>query len=496
MSEARESDETWGVLPSWWERVTRFFGRLRPEAESVSGRNGNGNGGPPALADQARPVTDDRPAGGVVLSRTEALLIIDESGRVRRANGLAQRLFGGGADELVGRTLGSLISLGGEKGDPFSFFVAGGVAAGVDAQATRTSGERLAVLCSAFALHRAGHVTEVVCAIRPRAEVSAPKMLPSETPAEDSVARENLERLRAERDRLEAELKKARAAAAELQNRKAGANPGKSAAPEERPKDQLWAWAEDELRRLQGTVRRTRDKLQRVEDELERALKDRDWVEERRRRAEEETLNLREELQRAQRQLRAAEAARNEVEQVFRRAEQGRRLARQQRVFAPAVDDSGSSVRVEPMAAHATPLPRSGRGSEQLARAPLPGMDLGDGSIIDWAEALARVDGDADFLRAIASAFGRDHPALLDEIRAAIEAGEAVRVERCVRQLKGAVASFAAREAIHAAQKLEALARTGKLETAPQALEQLEAQLVRLRPGIEALRNAGLTLSK
>src|SRR5215831_18171024 len=72
---------------------------------------------------------------------------------------------------------------------------------------------------------------------------------------------------------------------------------------------------------------------------------------------------------------------------------------------------------------------------------------------------LARVDGDRALLREIVELFCHDHPRSLEDLREAIAAGDAAKVERLAHMLKGSIANFEAAQAVHAAERLEAVGR-------------------------------------
>lgn len=101
--------------------------------------------------------------------------------------------------------------------------------------------------------------------------------------------------------------------------------------------------------------------------------------------------------------------------------------------------------------------------------------------------ALSRVGGDAELLKEIAILFLDDYPKSLSELREAIEAGDAKRVERSAHGLKGSVSNFGARPAVEAALQLETMGRAQKLVEVKQVLRTLELALAALRPELESL---------
>jgi CheY-like chemotaxis protein len=135
-------------------------------------------------------------------------------------------------------------------------------------------------------------------------------------------------------------------------------------------------------------------------------------------------------------------------------------------------------------------LPKPVQGP-QLLRAIadlLPAAPIEAPAASDRHALLAHLDGDEDLLREVAGLFLEDYPRLLEEIRAALTAGDAERLERAAHKLKGAVRNFSAGPALAAAQRLETLARQGDTAGREAAYRELEETLHQLRPALEALR--------
>ena len=107
--------------------------------------------------------------------------------------------------------------------------------------------------------------------------------------------------------------------------------------------------------------------------------------------------------------------------------------------------------------------------------------------VFDRAIALSRVGGDAELLKEIAILFLDDYPKSLSELRQAVAAGDARRVERGAHGLKGSVSNFGARPAVDAAMELETMGRAQKLVEVEQVLHTLELALAALRPELESL---------
>ena len=104
----------------------------------------------------------------------------------------------------------------------------------------------------------------------------------------------------------------------------------------------------------------------------------------------------------------------------------------------------------------------------------------------DLASALKEVDGDEELLREMAQLFLEDHPRLMATLREAATACDPERLCRAAHALKGAAANFAAREAVAAAQRLEALGRAGTFSEAGPLLNELEGLIDGLAAGMTA----------
>jgi CheY-like chemotaxis protein/nitrogen-specific signal transduction histidine kinase len=108
--------------------------------------------------------------------------------------------------------------------------------------------------------------------------------------------------------------------------------------------------------------------------------------------------------------------------------------------------------------------------------------------VLDEALLVSRVDSDPQLLRDLVDLFLEDCPRLVDEIRVALERKDAKAVERGAHTLKGCTSNLAAKMASEAALKLERLAHAGDLVRAEGVLQELECQLVRLKPALLAVR--------
>jgi|GEM_PF-386869 len=101
-------------------------------------------------------------------------------------------------------------------------------------------------------------------------------------------------------------------------------------------------------------------------------------------------------------------------------------------------------------------------------------------SPIDREEALERLGGDEELFAEVAGVFLADAPRLLNEIRAAIAAGDADGVHRAAHGLKGTAGYVGGKPAADAAQALESAAAAGELAETPHAFEKLATEVNRL----------------
>lgn len=105
----------------------------------------------------------------------------------------------------------------------------------------------------------------------------------------------------------------------------------------------------------------------------------------------------------------------------------------------------------------------------------------------DEAALLERVEGDAELLREVVELFRADSPRLMEEVRAAVVAGDAAALKRAAHTLKGAAGNFGAAAVVAAALELEAMGRAGDLGGAAPARDRLEAALGSLNAALGVL---------
>jgi HPt (histidine-containing phosphotransfer) domain-containing protein len=137
------------------------------------------------------------------------------------------------------------------------------------------------------------------------------------------------------------------------------------------------------------------------------------------------------------------------------------------------------------------------RPEDAAAPAPAPRLQVpslaetGEQPVLDKDEALAGVDGDLDFLRALVDVFMESSARQMAEIGAAIGRGDTAALERTARMLKGVVGTFGARAAAAAALQLETIGIVGDIDRAEQAYEKLDAEIERLKPVLVELVSGG-----
>jgi PAS domain S-box-containing protein len=119
----------------------------------------------------------------------------------------------------------------------------------------------------------------------------------------------------------------------------------------------------------------------------------------------------------------------------------------------------------------------SAHGTERTLDPRLPVLDL--------RPLRQRISDDDELLHELISLFQQDCLRMLEDVREAIEAGDADSVQRTAHQLKGSVSNFAAAEAVQAAQHLEDIGRDGDLRNARASFQVLQESLDRLRTALD-----------
>ncbi|MEO5989539.1 MAG: response regulator [Candidatus Eisenbacteria bacterium] len=127
------------------------------------------------------------------------------------------------------------------------------------------------------------------------------------------------------------------------------------------------------------------------------------------------------------------------------------------------------------------------RGGDPTAPHARAGLIHAAAPVIDHARLQENMEGDAEMLHDIVSAFVRDQILQERDIIDALSRNDAITLARAAHTFKGLLLTLAARPAADAALKLEMLARGNDLGAAPIALRELQSELARLQPALEQL---------
>jgi signal transduction histidine kinase/CheY-like chemotaxis protein/HPt (histidine-containing phosphotransfer) domain-containing protein len=142
-----------------------------------------------------------------------------------------------------------------------------------------------------------------------------------------------------------------------------------------------------------------------------------------------------------------------------------------------------AELRAEIAALMAATPPQSGPPPAEPAVAVTPA----NGQVFDQEEALRHVGGEMDLLQEIATVFLKESPRMVNELRDAVAARDAHRVNRAAHTLKGAVATLGAPAARDLAFQIEKLGANGELDEAASRLVEFDAVIGELRSSLEAL---------
>jgi CheY-like chemotaxis protein/HPt (histidine-containing phosphotransfer) domain-containing protein len=106
---------------------------------------------------------------------------------------------------------------------------------------------------------------------------------------------------------------------------------------------------------------------------------------------------------------------------------------------------------------------------------------------LDWSAAMAAVGDDRELLREVVAALVEECPSLIDEIRQAIDQGDAATLRRAAHTLKGSLRLFGSTDPGEFAFQLEMMGAEQALNQAPAVLAQLEQSLQLVMPRIEEI---------
>jgi signal transduction histidine kinase/HPt (histidine-containing phosphotransfer) domain-containing protein len=108
------------------------------------------------------------------------------------------------------------------------------------------------------------------------------------------------------------------------------------------------------------------------------------------------------------------------------------------------------------------------------------------GAVLDWAAALKRIAGYEELLRQLAHVFLKEAGTWMSELRQAVTQQDTAKVRLLAHTVKGSAATFAAKATVEAALRLEVMGRDGNLGGAEEAYAELEQELGRLLPALQA----------
>ena len=100
---------------------------------------------------------------------------------------------------------------------------------------------------------------------------------------------------------------------------------------------------------------------------------------------------------------------------------------------------------------------------------------------LDEKAALPRFDNDRAFFLEMCQEFMKNLPVRMEELKSSLEKKDAATFSRAAHNLKGVSANFNANAVHRITEEMERLGRQDELETAGALLQDLEAELVRLR---------------
>lgn len=106
---------------------------------------------------------------------------------------------------------------------------------------------------------------------------------------------------------------------------------------------------------------------------------------------------------------------------------------------------------------------------------------------VDEDALLELVDDDVEFLKTLIATFLADCTEYMEGIRRAVGNEDACALVEEAHGLKGAVANLQARPAQLAAQRMEEVGRSNAFEEAPEALEELQNRIDRLRDTLKEI---------
>lgn len=114
-------------------------------------------------------------------------------------------------------------------------------------------------------------------------------------------------------------------------------------------------------------------------------------------------------------------------------------------------------------------------------------MSLTEKPIVDLESALARFDGDMDFLKSMFVKFMKYVPEQMKALNEALSAGDAEEVQRHAHSIKGSAGSLSATIITALARNLEEMGERRELSGAMPVVEELNTEISRLKKFVEGL---------
>jgi CheY-like chemotaxis protein len=114
--------------------------------------------------------------------------------------------------------------------------------------------------------------------------------------------------------------------------------------------------------------------------------------------------------------------------------------------------------------------------------------EVAAGQVVNKAELLSSLDGDAQLLGELIEVFLADSGSLLQQVSDAVASQDAAALERAAHKLSGMVSIFGSRPATQSAQALETMGRNRDLPHAGEVLAQLKDQMEALKEALSGLR--------
>ena len=127
-------------------------------------------------------------------------------------------------------------------------------------------------------------------------------------------------------------------------------------------------------------------------------------------------------------------------------------------------------------------------GPSERASEPKNSREIAAKEVVNKAELLSQLDGDAQLLGELIEAFLGDSGSLLQQVSDAVTSQDPVALERAAHKLSGTVSIFGSRPAMQAARALETMGRNRNLPHAAEVLAQLKDQMEALEDALGELR--------